>query len=167
MSIRHNNQLRGFTLIELVVVIIILGIIAVIAAPKFLNIKSDAVIANLSGIEGSLKSANSLVYSKSAIQGQESLSDGVVDLDGETVTTTFGYIKPSLDNIEKIVEGTFETVTFAQLNTPITENWGVLDFLGVISIVIPKGYAFSDTCFVFYLSVNTTEPTYTQNTSGC
>nr|WP_283108280.1 prepilin-type N-terminal cleavage/methylation domain-containing protein [Shewanella electrodiphila] len=165
--IKINNS-KGFTLIELVVVIIILAIIAVVAAPKFLNIKTDAVIANLAGIEGSLKSANTLVYSKSAIQGQEGLNSGLVDLDGQTVTTSFGYITPSKDNIEKIVEGAFDTITIADLNTPVTEDWGIFDLFGIVSIIVPRGYAFSDTCFIFYLVLpNATEPTYTTNTSGC
>ncbi len=41
---------KGFTLIELVAVIAVLGIIAVAAAPRFLNIKSDATIATLDGL---------------------------------------------------------------------------------------------------------------------
>ncbi|WP_398410034.1 type II secretion system protein [Shewanella inventionis] len=65
-----QKQQRGFTLIELVVVIIILGILAVVAAPKFINLKSDAVIANLNGLQGALKSANTLVYSKAVLAGQ-------------------------------------------------------------------------------------------------
>ncbi|AZG71409.1 type II secretion system protein [Shewanella livingstonensis] len=56
----HTNQPHSFTLIEQVVVIIILGILAVVAVPKFINLKSDAVIANLNGLQGALKSANIL-----------------------------------------------------------------------------------------------------------
>lgn len=46
-----TNQ-RGFTLIELVVVIVILGILAVTAAPRFLNLQSDARISALQGMKG-------------------------------------------------------------------------------------------------------------------
>jgi MSHA pilin protein MshA len=60
---------KGFTLIELVVVIIILGILAVAAAPKFLNISSDARIASLDGFVGAVKSANSIVMSKAVLAG--------------------------------------------------------------------------------------------------
>lgn len=60
---------KGFTLIELVMVIIILGIIVVAAAPKFLNISSDARIASLDGFVGAVKSANSTVMSKAVLAG--------------------------------------------------------------------------------------------------
>ncbi|WP_318481795.1 type II secretion system protein [Photobacterium leiognathi] len=62
---------NGFTLIELVVVIVILGILAVVAAPKFMNLQVDARNASLKGLEGSLKSALGTTYAKLTIAGLE------------------------------------------------------------------------------------------------
>ncbi|MBT1444719.1 type II secretion system GspH family protein [Shewanella sp. JM162201] len=59
---------RGFTLIELVVVIIILGILAVTAAPKFINLSSDAYKAQLKGAEAAMKGAVTLFKSASEIR---------------------------------------------------------------------------------------------------
>lgn len=57
----------GFTLIELVVVIVILGILAASAAPKLMNMQGDARAATLIAIKGAVRSANNMVYSKMLI----------------------------------------------------------------------------------------------------
>ncbi|MCL1139791.1 type II secretion system protein [Shewanella pneumatophori] len=88
------QKFTGFTLIELVVVIIILAILSIVAAPKFINIQKDAKLAALSGAQAALGSANKLVYSKAAIQGQEDVDSSNtrnIDLDNDGVNDIFGY----------------------------------------------------------------------------
>lgn len=66
---------NGFTLIELVVVIVILGILAAIAAPKFMDLQTDARISAINGLSGAIKSAVNMSYAKSIIKGTDKLDN--------------------------------------------------------------------------------------------
>jgi MSHA pilin protein MshA len=94
---RINSQKKaqqGFTLIELVVVIVILGILAVTAAPKFINLQDDARTATLQAVKASMQSASTLVYSKSLIAGNETSAGGgavFVNVNGTNVFVNYGY----------------------------------------------------------------------------
>lgn len=52
----------GFTLIELVMVIVILGVLAVVALPKYVDLKTDAATAATAGVAGALSSASAINY---------------------------------------------------------------------------------------------------------
>ncbi|MFW2209406.1 type II secretion system protein [Vibrio cholerae] len=92
----------GFTLIELVVVIVILGILAVTAAPRFLNLQGDARQASLQGLKGAIDGAAGIVYGRAAILGLET-STTAVDVDG--ISTIFGYPRATPTGIGAAVVG--------------------------------------------------------------
>ncbi|WP_318489637.1 type II secretion system protein [Photobacterium leiognathi] len=93
---KHRKQV-GFTLIELVIVITILGIVTVTAAPKFLNISSDARVAVLNGIAGSIKTINTIVNTKAIIQAVPDTGDDK----NRTIATNLGPVILGI-NIQKV-----------------------------------------------------------------
>ncbi|MDO6706385.1 type II secretion system protein [Photobacterium sp. 1_MG-2023] len=104
----------GFTLIELVVVIVILGILAVTAAPRFLNLQDDARNSALQGLRGAIVGAAGIAYGKAAVRGEET-NAGPVDVDG--ILTAFGYPTAEAGGIgEAFDSGDWEIATEAVTN---------------------------------------------------
>lgn len=100
----------GFTLIELVVVIVILGILAVTAAPKFLNLQDDARYATLKGLTGTINSALPITYSKAAVNNKEHEPSATVD----NLTLQYGYPVATKNSLAQVIDG---------LDDP---NWNIL-----------------------------------------
>lgn len=68
------RKLSGFTLIELIIVIVILGILAVSASAKFLDLSRDAKISVLTSIAGEIRETNKLVQTKARVKGLRATS---------------------------------------------------------------------------------------------
>lgn len=90
----HKN--RGFTLIELVVVIVILGILAATAAPKFIDVTTDAKIATLTSLKGSMKSTIDMVKAKARIKGLSPVSSNPGSGQSEYIVD-FGFGTAEID----------------------------------------------------------------------
>jgi MSHA pilin protein MshA len=82
---------KGFTLIELIVVIIILGILAVIVTPKYINLKADAQTVVLEGVQASIAGVVARVHSKSIVVGNQGEASGNVELESGNTAIGYGY----------------------------------------------------------------------------
>lgn len=141
----------GFTLIELVMVIVILGVLSAVALPKFVNLGSDARTAAMKAVEGSMRSANSIVYAKAAV-GNQLGATGSVTIDGAAVATVYGFAKD-----------------LTELKTSMDINTGTGgDFTLTSTLLSHNGGAPAANCSVTYgAATSTTAPTYVLDVTKC
>lgn len=93
---------QGFTLIELVTVIIILGILAAFAVPRFINLSSEAKAASIKGLSGSVKAASALAHAAYIVKDVPTST--TVAMGGQTVTIKNAYPEGSADGIVKALD---------------------------------------------------------------
>ncbi len=136
---------EGFTLIELIIVIVILGILAAFAIPKFAGFTKDAKVSAIQGVAGSIRSAMNIVHAKWLIQGG---GDNVTMADGDNVTVgSNGYPTADSSGISKAINLDGADKIFDQDNGTFA-------------------YDNKTDCSVTYDN-NTTPPTVTVTTTGC
>jgi MSHA pilin protein MshA len=142
-----RTTVRGFTLIELVVVITILGILAAFAVPRFLSLDKEARIAAVRGLEGSLRSAASLTHSLHLANG-----GAAVTMEGNAITMVNGY----------------PAATAAGIGATLQDTTGFSFVAGPPYVFTKNGAATPANCSVSYAAAPANgAPTITADVSDC
>ncbi|HRH81947.1 MAG TPA: type II secretion system protein [Thiobacillaceae bacterium] len=153
----HYRQQSGFTLIELIMVIVILGILAAVALPRFYDLQKDARVAKAQAILGTIRSAMAISHSAALVNNQTGAT-GSITMEGSTVGLTYGYP----DGEDESGNG---IVTAANLNEA-NDGVSISAAAGVTTININGGTA--GTCTVTYTQATSSAPAFASaSTGGC
>lgn len=162
---------RGFTLIELVIVIVILGILAITAAPKFLNLAGDARASTVNGVKAALQSANAVIYSKAVLQNKQSSASATITDTQGSVDTVYGYTAATTTAVTAAldVNSTDYTIAAGVANSNLSMATSDVMIYPTDTTAPTDSTTTAQACVLVYKAAAsaTAKPTLTAYTTGC
>ncbi|MEJ3669574.1 prepilin-type N-terminal cleavage/methylation domain-containing protein [Stutzerimonas stutzeri] len=117
-----KKQQSGFTMIELIMVIVILGILAAFALPKFADFSGDARVSTVNGVGGSIRSAAAIAHAAQLAAGAAENAD--VTLEGTAIKMVGGYPTAAVDGIIAAAQVDGIDVAYGTGTVTLTPNGG-------------------------------------------
>lgn len=155
----------GFTLLELVIVIVVLGILAALAIPRFISLQREARIAVVDSLFNSMRSGANVIYAKSAAIGESDNATDSVDIDGPSgpggpIGTRFGYPQATQADISLLFDNLSARYNFTGGGVVTTPTGSATLTINLDGIA---------TCAVTYASPAGAgaTPIITRNIAGC
>ena len=162
---KKNNPVFGFTLIELIIVIVILGILAVIAAPRLIDLSSEAKIASINSIASQVRAAASMVQNKARVKGLK-IAANAANQDQLIIDFGFGSAEVGWSNLcpESLAELGDRLTLIDFINLPASDQLQtrVDNQYALIGYQVPaSGVPINEGCYLIYNSYTSPNCTVT------